>query len=584
LFGALFGSSGGPAVSSRPLSFIQRITMAASSSSSTLTASDVPQNHPELQSLNFLLMAAVLSFLAATLPALLLLPKQQKTSSSSAAYQKRRDGTRSIHFRVVYAGLVMLGMWVVGVSLMELREDEKQQHHAAGTGTGATDLDPSTLNKTLLGDYSIMDHGGDVLFSDHDHHAATSSYAQSIFSTYSCSSYARKLASIAKRRLLSSSSSNTPERRHWGSVFFLLLLWWGPALSLLVIPPRKEECVEDGDSLLLVCHSPSEDDSEEEIVSFDYDDNEDENAGVNNGSNDSNEGEEETFLDENLPITSNRLSSFATKNGENYSDSVLEERNYTLLQMLRTSPAWLMCWTCVIIVGGGTVMTNNIGQMTEALGFSADLTPASLALFSAAQGASRVMTGIASELALKWNLPWFCGCFSTAGCGGGGTTTGGGGGGVPRPAFLVLASLVSAASHFVLAVSTSEEAFAFGVTLSGVAFGMVWPMMVLITGEVFGTRHVGANYMFFDGFSSAAGTLLLSKFVAQEVYDEHIVESHSDPGATSSPSTEEGNFKCLGPGCFRMSHLIISLLSLTCIVSSVGLIRTTRHVYQRPSR
>ena len=48
---------------------------------------------------------------------------------------------------------------------------------------------------------------------------------------------------------------------------------------------------------------------------------------------------------------------------------------------------------------------------------------------------------------------------------------------MPRPAFLVVASLVSATSHFILAVSTSEVAFTLGVTLSGVAFGMVWPMM-----------------------------------------------------------------------------------------------------------
>lgn len=268
------------------------------------------------------------------------------------------------------------------------------------------------------------------------------------------------------------------------------------------------------------------------------------------------------FLQDDLPMAnSNGLVS--SSSGKNDESPEFVERDFTLLEMLQTRPAWLMCWTCVILVGGGTVMTTNIGQMTEALGLSPDLTSASLALFSASQGASRVMTGIASELALKWKLPWFCSC-------GGGT-----GGGVPRPAFLLLASLVSVAAHFVLAISTSEEGFAFGVTLSGVAFGMVWPMMVLITGEVFGTRHVGANYMFFDGFSSAAGTLLLSKFVAQEVYDEHISESHGDPGM------DDGNYKCFGTECFRMSHVIVSVLSLTCIVSSIALIRSTRHVYQR---
>lgn len=92
--------------------------------------------------------------------------------------------------------------------------------------------------------------------------------------------------------------------------------------------------------------------------------------------------------------------------------------------------------------------------MTEALGFHSDITPASLALFSAAQGASRVVTGSLSESAMTWSIP------------------------VPRPAFLVLASLVSALAHFTLAVASTQRGFAFGVTLSGWAFGMTWPLMV----------------------------------------------------------------------------------------------------------
>ena len=103
--------------------------------------------------------------------------------------------------------------------------------------------------------------------------------------------------------------------------------------------------------------------------------------------------------------------------------------------------------------------------MTEALGFDSDITPASLALFSASQGASRVVTGSISESALTWNVPIFCNCFA-------------GKRGVARPAFLVLASLVSALAHFTLAVASTQRAFAFGVTLSGWAFGMTWPMMV----------------------------------------------------------------------------------------------------------
>jgi hypothetical protein len=211
------------------------------------------------------------------------------------------------------------------------------------------------------------------------------------------------------------------------------------------------------------------------------------------------------------------------------------------------------------------------GQMTEALGFGDATTSASLALFSAAQGASRVCTGVVSEMALSWSPPQFCGCLLFSGDVG-----------IPRPVFLALASLVGAAAHFVLAISTSEGGFVFGVTLAGLSFGMVWPMMVLITGEVFGNRHVGANYMWYDGMSSAVGTVLLSKIVAQEVYNEHIAKiDKGDSGVVpNSATSNEGNFKCIGPDCFAMTHTIVSLLSLTCILSSFALIRLTRDVNQ----
>ena len=99
-------------------------------------------------------------------------------------------------------------------------------------------------------------------------------------------------------------------------------------------------------------------------------------------------------------------------------------------------------------------------------------------------------------------------------------------------------------------------------------------MQVLITGEVFGTLHVGANYMFFDGFSSAMGTLLLSKFVAQSFYDEHIIKSHGD-------SVDEQNYQCYGKECFRMSHVVVCLLSFTCVVTSFGVMRATKDVYRQ---
>ena len=237
---------------------------------SMMTATDTQQS-PDLTSLNFLLMAAVLSFLAAVLPALLLLPKQTLAKDE---YKSKRDGTRSIHFRVVYAGLMLLGFWVVGMSIVELYEEESNNNNTNSTSTA---IEPSIINKTLFDDSIITEY------------------------------------SITRR--LSSSSPQT----HWGSVFFLLTLWWGPALSLLVIPSRKE-------------------DNNIEVSAFSYD-------GDDNGISSNEEGE--GFLQDGESRT--------TKHGdEMITSDASTERNYTLIQMLKTCKAWLMAWTCVIIVGGGT--------------------------------------------------------------------------------------------------------------------------------------------------------------------------------------------------------------------------------------
>jgi hypothetical protein len=96
----------------------------------------------------------------------------------------------------------------------------------------------------------------------------------------------------------------------------------------------------------------------------------------------------------------------------------------------------------------------------------------------------------------------------------------------------------------------------------------VWPLMVLIVGEAFGVANAGANYMFYDGFSSAVGTLLLTKGLAQHVYEYH---------------TDEDSNTCSGPTCFRLTQLIVAAASVTCIATSLGLSYWSRHIYNTQS-
>jgi len=240
-----------------------------------------------------------------------------------------------------------------------------------------------------------------------------------------------------------------------------------------------------------------------------------------------------------------------------YASSIGEQRDKNLFQMLRTSSAWMMLWTTTILVGGGTVQTNNLGQMVESLGFSDEVTPATLALFSVAQSGGRIITGAASEAALTFETR-LC-CIDK---------------GVPRPFFFVAASLAAIFAHTILAIATNQLSFVIGITLSGVAFGMSWPIMVLCVDEFFGTAHVGANYMFYDGFTSAAGTFILSKVVSQRVYEEHI-----DPHDNGSEKSD--GVTCYGKECFRQTHIIIVLLSITCVAVSLLMQFKTRNVYSK---
>ncbi|KAL3929743.1 MAG: hypothetical protein SGBAC_012077 [Bacillariaceae sp.] len=310
---------------------------------------------------------------------------------------------------------------------------------------------------------------------------------------------------------------------------FLLLLWTGSIGAQLLLPYKErvveeEEDQEEQQELLQPSFSVGAPDSPERTAFTSMEDEE------------SSDAETET----------NSQATVAHSNS-----------NKNLYQMLQTPEAWLMLWTTTILVGAGTVETNNLSQMVEALNYSPDVTSASLALFSVAQALGRVVTGAVSEAALNWKGNELTG-FE----------------GIPRPFFLVVASVLGIVAHAILALSVHESMFVFGVTLSGFSFGMVWPMMVLIVGDLFGTAHVGANYLFFDGFASAGGTLLLSKFVAQIVYERHAE-------ADDSSGDNGGNEVCYGQACFETTHLVISVLSATCVVSSIIMLNKTRHAYSR---
>mmetsp|Transcript_5697 Transcript_5697/g.16015 ORF Transcript_5697/g.16015 Transcript_5697/m.16015 type:complete len:705 (+) Transcript_5697:97-2211(+) len=478
--------------------------------------------------LNFLPMAAFFATFAASIPALCLLP-----SLDQMMVVGKRDATTGWHFRTVYAGLLGLGIIVVGTSIMALYEEAESKKH---------------------------NHGHDYGFG-----------------------------TAAENELLPDEERGTQEvveletgglGQNYGIAALIVIMWFGPILSMLCLPRKLRNTVGRGGALDDLEEGSArsgrnrgesqhekdtliqqEDEEEQERTSRDRFDAD---GSVVNGGADTCTSGDITRDSMGNGRSSNGDDDDGDDNGENGEEQLLGSGaasrqqsshrqdasrkpvdDLTLTEMLKTVPSWLLLWTCTILAGGGTVITNNVGQMVEALRLDPSTSSASLALFSAAQAASRVLTGAISESALGWRFP------------------------LPRPAFLVVASFGGCAAHLLLATATTEIAFVVGVALSGAAFGMIWPLMVLIVGECFGTAHVGANYMFYDGVTSAIGTLVLSKFVAQSVYESHIVKNTDDDGLT-----------CYGDACFELSHYIIAGLSMSCVISSVLLMYKTKHIYE----
>ena len=151
--------------------------------------------------------------------------------------------------------------------------------------------------------------------------------------------------------------------------------------------------------------------------------------------------------------------------------------------MLRTLDAWLLWYVASVVIGGGTTLTTNFGQILSASGAEGSLTPTCVSLFGACNFLGR-LTCMAPSNALVSR-------------------------GLPRAYFaaIIAVSMLGAHLGFLLALALPAGSGAQSATLlastsvAGLAFGSMWPHMVVLSSEHFGSRHLSANYMFLDGCS-----------------------------------------------------------------------------------
>ena len=218
-------------------------------------------------------------------------------------------------------------------------------------------------------------------------------------------------------------------------------------------------------------------------------------------------------------------------------------RSYSLREMLRTPDAWVLMLVASIVVGGGNVLSTNSAQLVEACGASAQLVPTVVTLFSTGNMMGRLTSPLLSDALVAR--------------------------GRSRAYYLVLVSLLMAAAHAGLllaaaalpAGSTAQAAVVSAASAAvGYAFGSIWPHLVILCSELFGSRHLAANYMFYDGLCGATGTLLLANVLVGTFY--------SGSG-------------CSGPKCFGPTHAVIAALCVAGAAASGIIVYRSSGLYRQ---
>lgn len=105
--------------------------------------------------------------------------------------------------------------------------------------------------------------------------------------------------------------------------------------------------------------------------------------------------------------------------------------------------------------------------------------------------------------------------------------------------FVVITS-IHIAAQLLLAAATRPLLFV-GAALTGAGTGFFWTCYPIVLRDFFGTAHLGAHYKL-SNIPDSAAALVFAKLVSQ-----HYYHKATSPGTTT----------CLGPDCFRWTHLTL---------------------------
>lgn len=233
--------------------------------------------------------------------------------------------------------------------------------------------------------------------------------------------------------------------------------------------------------------------------------------------------------------------------------------DFTMMEALIKADLWLIFFSLLLGSGSGLTVIDNLGQMSESLGY--DNTHVFVSMISIFNFLGRIGGGYFSERIVRDYA-------------------------YPRPAAMAVAQVFLAIGHFFFAMGWPGAMY-IGTLLVGLGYGAHWAIVPATASELFGLKKFAALYNFVT-LANPAGSLLFSGVMASSIYDrEAEKQAHGQnyiPRGTSlfplsSFLSADEPLKCTGTVCFFLTSMILSGLCVVAVILSMILVYRTRSVY-----
>ncbi|CAM8972294.1 unnamed protein product [Rhodiola kirilowii] len=224
--------------------------------------------------------------------------------------------------------------------------------------------------------------------------------------------------------------------------------------------------------------------------------------------------------------------------------------DFTLTQALVKADFWLLFSSLVLASGSGLTIVDNMGQISESLGYSD--TDIFVSMISIWCFLGRVGGGYLSELIVR-NYAY------------------------PRPVAMSIVEVIMALGLFFYAMAWPGAIYVLTVVI-GLGYGALWAIVPAAASELFGLKSFGALYNFLT-MASPAGSLIFSGVIASGIYDYEAEKQSGLEWLMISQSSSSSSLSCSGYVCYSITCGILSGLCILAVVFSLIVVYRTRSVY-----